>query len=272
MSRNLVLLAAVFSWSLATVSCTVARTQLKAKGMIDAGRVVDLTYEFGPDTIYWPTGESFRMEKVAWGKTTEGYWYAANNLCLAEHGGTHMDAPIHFAEGGWTAEAVPLSSLIGPAAVIDVRAAASTNPDYEVQVADILAWERAHGRLPAGAIVAIFTGWGRFWGDKRAYLGTDLPEDVRNLHFPGFSAAAAEFLVAHRAIAAVAIDTASIDPGPSREFLAHRVFNGANKPAFENVANLHLLPPIGATIVALPMKIRGGTGGPARIIAILPEP
>ncbi len=270
MPRNLTALVA-FGWMFGILGCTLSKVPSRTAVVINPARVVDLTYEFGPDTIYWPTGESFRLERVAWGKTAEGYWYAANNLCLAEHGGTHMDAPIHFAEGGWSAEAVPLSSLIGPAAVIDVRAAAAANPDYEVQVADILEWERAHGRLPNGAIVAIFTGWGRFWGNKRAYLGSDVKGDVRNLHFPGFSAAAAEFLVREREIAAVAIDTASIDPGASREFLAHRIFNGANKPALENVANLHLLPPSGATIIALPMKIRGGTGGPARIIAILPE-
>lgn len=270
MGRNQVS-AAVFACIIVTLGCSLGRNSLKPSRVIHPARVVDLTYEFGPDTIYWPTGESFRMERVAYGKTSQGYWYAANNLCLAEHGGTHMDAPIHFAEGGWTAEAVPLSSLIGPAAVIDVRASAAAHRDYEVQVADILEWEHNHGPLPQGAIVAIYTGWGRFWGKKQAYLGSEKPGDVDNLHFPGFSAAAAEFLVKERDIAAVAIDTASIDPGPSRDFLAHRIFNGANKPAFENVANLHLVPPRGATIVALPMKIRGGSGGPARIIAVLPE-
>ncbi|MCX8070855.1 MAG: cyclase family protein [Candidatus Binatia bacterium] len=238
---------------------------------ISAEHVVDLTHSFGPSTIYWPTGESFQLERLAYGKTDRGYWYAANKICLPEHGGTHMDAPIHFAEGQLTADAVPLRSLIGPAAVIDVRGAADNNRDYEVTVDDILQWERRHGRLPEGAIVVFFTGWSRFWGDKRAYLGSDKPGDVYNLHFPGLSAAAAEFLTKERTIAAVAIDTASIDPGPSLDFLAHQILNGANKPAFENLTNLHLLPPTGAILIALPMKIQGGSGGPARIIAVLPH-
>lgn len=237
---------------------------------IDPAKVVDLTYAFGPDTIYWPTAKAFAIEKVAYGPTERGYFYAANNICLAEHGGTHMDAPIHFAAGGLTAEAVPLRSCIGPAVVVDVRAQAAADRDYRLQVTDLTAWEAAHGNIPAGAIVLIRTGWGVYWGDKRRYLGTDTPGDVANLHFPGYSKESAEFLVTQRDVAAIGIDTASIDHGPSADFLAHRVVNAANRPAFENVANLDRLPPTGATVVALPMKISGGSGGPARIIAVLP--
>jgi kynurenine formamidase len=237
---------------------------------IDVRKVVDMSYSFGPDTIYWPTAESFTLQRVAYGRTPQGYWYAANNMCMAEHGGTHMDAPIHFGEGKRTAEQVPLGSCIGPAAVIDVRASAAANRDYRLTVGDITAWEQRNGRLPAGAIVIMWSGWGRYWGNKLRYLGTDKPGDVANLHFPGFSREAAEFLVSSRDIAAIAVDTASMDYGPSTDFIVHQIINGANKPGFENLANVDRLPATGATLIALPMKISGGSGGPARIIAVVP--
>ena len=189
---------------------------------------------------------------------------------MAEHGGTHMDAPIHFARGKRTSDAVPLASCIGPAVVIDVRPQAAADRDYRLSVDDIQRWEKDNGRIPAGAIVIMNSGWGAFWGNKLSYLGTDKPGDVANLHFPGFSKEAAEFLVKQRDIAAIGVDTASIDYGPSTDFMVHRIINGADKPGFENLANLDRLPASGATLIALPMKITGGSGGPARIIAVLP--
>lgn len=237
---------------------------------VEAAKVVDLTYAYGPETIYWPTAESFKLEEVAHGTTPQGYWYAANNICMAEHGGTHMDAPIHFAEGKRDAAEVPLSSCIGPAVVVDVRRQAAANRDYRLTVADLAGWERDHGRIPAGAIVVMNSGWGRFWPDKKSYLGTDKLGDVAGLHFPGFSLEAATFLLHEREIAAIAVDTPSIDYGQSTDFLVHRAINGADKPGFENVAGLDRVPPIGATFLALPMKIENGSGGPARIIAVLP--
>lgn len=260
------LLTAAFT-TLLLAGCTGHQPHAAA---LDLNKVVDLSYAFGPETIYWPTAEGFTMERVAYGMSPAGYWYAANNICMAEHGGTHMDAPIHFAEGKRTADAVPLNSCIGPGVVIDVRAHAAADRDYRLTVDDIAAWEKQNGRIPAGAIVIMFSGWGAYWTDKRHYLGTDQHGDVANLHFPGFSKDAAEFLVAQRDIAAVGVDTASMDYGQSTDFLVHRVINGANKPGFENLANVDRLPPAGATLLALPMKIGGGSGGPARIIAILP--
>lgn len=236
----------------------------------DLRKIVDLSYAFGPETIYWPTAESFTRQPVAYGHTPQGYWYAANNICMAEHGGTHMDAPIHFAEGKRTADRVPLASCIGPAAVIDVRRQAAANPDYRLSVEDLTDWEAHNGRLPAAAVVIMWSGWGSYWPDKVHYLGTAQPGDVTHLHFPGFSREAAAFLVEQRDIAAVAVDTASIDYGQSTDFVVHQIINGANKPGFENLANLDRLPPAGATLIALPLKIEGGSGGPARIIAILP--
>ncbi len=237
---------------------------------LDEAKIIDLTYAFDAQTIYWPTAKPFQLERVAQGKTEAGYWYAANNLCLAEHGGTHMDAPIHFAEGKRAADEVPVQQLIGPAVVIDVQVSAAQNADYRLSVADLEAWEKAHGRIPSGAIVLMFSGWGTRWPDKKQYLGTDQPGDVANLHFPGFSRQAAEFLVSQRSIDAIGVDTPSLDYGQSQDFIVHRVVNSANLPGLENVANLDQLPPTGATLIALPMKIAKGSGAPVRIIGLLP--
>jgi kynurenine formamidase len=252
---------------LALLGCGSKSTQRPA---IDPAKVIDLSHPFGPDTIYWPTAQPFELRRVAYGRTPQGYFYAANNISMAEHGGTHMDAPIHFAEGKRTSDQVPLSNCIGPAAVIDVSAKCADNPDYELTTGDVQNWESRHGKIPRGAIVVMHTGYSHRWPDKKSYLGTDEPLDVANLRFPGFSKSAVEFLVNQRDIAAVAIDTASIDPGRSKDFVAHQVLNAADKPAFENLAHTADLPPTGATIIALPLNIRDGTGGPARVIAVLP--
>jgi kynurenine formamidase len=251
------------------MGCAAHRTRMAGAPAIDTGKIIDLSYDFGPDTIYWPTAEPFKLRRVAYGRTDKGYFYAANNLSMAEHGGTHMDAPIHFAEGRITAAEVSLSSCIGPAVVIDISEAAARDRDYALSVADVEHFERRHGRIPRGAIVVLHSGWGRRWPDRKRYLGTDVPLDTANLHFPGYSREAAELLV-QRDVAALATDTASIDPGQRDDFVAHQVLNGANKPAFENLGNTERLPPTGAWIVALPLKIRDGSGGPARVIAVLP--
>jgi kynurenine formamidase len=235
-----------------------------------AERVVDLTHAFDAQTVYWPTATPFRLETVAHGQTAGGYWYEANEFSAAEHGGTHVDAPCHFAAGKQTVDAIPLERLIGPAAVIDVSAACAGDRDYLIRVDDILADEARHGRLPAGCIVLFRTGWGERWPDRKRYLGDDRPGVTTDLHFPGIAAAAATFLVEQRDVSAVGLDTASLDHGPSRDFITHRILNGAGIPGLENVANLEQLPPRGATVYAIPMKIRGGSGGPARIFAVLP--
>jgi kynurenine formamidase len=237
---------------------------------IDPAKVVDLTYPFDAHTIYWPTAKHFELDEVAKGDTPGGYWYEANNYSAAEHGGTHMDAPVHFARGGASADQVPPTAGIGPLVKVDVSAAAATNPDYRLTRADLEAWERAHGRIPKGAIVVMYSGWGARWPDAKRYLGTDVPGDVAHLHFPGFSQDAAEFLVREREINGIGVDTPSIDHGPSTDFIVHRVINGAGKPGFENLAHLDRVPASGATLIALPMPIAGGSGGPLRAIAVLP--
>lgn len=239
-------------------------------GPAPQGRVVDMTHAFGNETIYWPGNQTFTWKKTAWGESEGGYWYTSADFAAAEHGGTHIDAPIHFAEGRLTLDQIPLDALMGPAIVIDVRAHCVVDPDYTLSVQDILAWENRHGRIPAHAIVFMYSGWASRWPDAGRYLGTTRLDDPRSLHFPGFSREAALFLVTQRDVRGVGIDTASIDPGPSRDFPAHRVFNEADVYALENVAALDQLPARGATVMALPMKIKGGTGGPVRIIAFLP--
>lgn len=237
---------------------------------IDPAKIVDLSYGFGPETIYWPTAKHFALEVVHRGDTAGHYWYEANNYCAAEHGGTHMDAPAHFAKDGAAADRVPVSAGIGPLVRIDVSAEAARDADYRLAVADLQRWEREHGRIPRAAIVVMYSGWGARWPDAKRYLGTDVAGDTANLHFPGFSKEAAEFLVRERDIDAIGVDTPSIDHGPSQDFIVHRIINGAGKPGFENLANLDRVPPAGSTLIALPMKIEGGSGGPVRAIAVLP--
>ncbi|WP_406699706.1 cyclase family protein [Singulisphaera sp. Ch08] len=235
-----------------------------------ASKAIDLTYALDKDSVYWPTDESFQWERTSWGPAAKGYWYASAKFSASEHGGTHLDSPIHFGEGQATADQIPLTKLIGPAVVVDVQKACARDRDYQLRTEDLEAWERSHGRIPEGAIVVMRSGWGRFWPNQKAYLGSDKPGDTANLHFPGVSRGAAEWLVAHRKVSGVGVDTASLDPGPSRDFMAHRVLNGAGIYGLENVANLDQVPEAGATLIALPMKIKGGSGGPTRIIAILP--
>ncbi len=238
---------------------------------LDARRVLDLTHAFDADTVYWPTAEGFRLRVDAKGETPGGFHYEANSFSAAEHGGTHLDAPVHFAEGAHTLDAIPLERLIGPGVVVDVRTACEADRDHEISVAELAAWERAHGAIPRGAIVLLRTGFGRAWPDRARYLGTDErgPAAVAKLSFPGLHPDAARWLVEQRAIRAVGLDTASIDRGRSQTFESHQVLSHANVPVLENVAALEQLPATGFEVVALPMKIRGGSGGPVRIVALL---
>lgn len=240
-------------------------------GVPRLGAPVDLSHAFGERTVYWPTAEGFVLERGFEGMTEEGYWYAAHRFRAAEHGGTHMDAPYHFAERGATAEAVPLERLVGPALVVDVSAAAARDADLAVGPDAFRAFESAYGRIEAGSLVLLRTGWSARWPDPERYLGTARrgPEAVSELHFPGLGPEGAR-LLARRGVAAVGIDTASIDPGASDLFEAHRVLMAEGIPVFENLARLERLPPRGATVVALPMKIAGGTGAPLRAVAFLP--
>ena len=237
------------------------------------GRLVDLTHAFDRRTVYWPTARQFSLREVAEGRTPGGWYYSAYELSTSEHGGTHLDAPIHFSRGKQSADRVPLSRLIAPGVMVDVSAKALRDRDYLVSRADLEAWERTNQRIPAGSIVLLRTGYDRYWPDRARYMGTAErgPEAVAKLHFPGLDPRAARWLVNERDIAATGLDTPSIDRGQSTDFLAHRILMGRNVPAFENLDNLGALPAKGFTVIALPMKIRGGSGGPLRAVAVVPR-
>lgn len=233
------------------------------------GRWIDLTHDFSTNTLYWPTAKPFTLEVEFHAHTDKGYFFAANRYAASEHGGTHIDAPIHFAEHGQSLDQLSLDQLTGPAIVVDVSAKAAGNADYQIGVNDLKAWEAKHGRIPKGSIVLFHTGYARHWPEAKKYLGTDErgPGAVAKLHFPGLHPDAARWLVAERPIKAVGLDTASIDYGQSTLFESHCVLFAKNIPAFENVAGLDQLPATGAYVVALPMKIKDGSGGPLRIVA-----
>ncbi len=246
-----------------TTSCRTVGTGLPE------GEWVDLSHDFCAETIYWPTATRFQLEVDSKGMTANGYWYEANTFTTAEHGGTHIDAPVHFARDTLTVDKIPIERLAGPAVVVDVTRQAAADRDYQVRVTDLEAFEARHGRIPEGAIVLLRTGFGSYWPDAQRYMGSAErgPEAALQLHFPGLHPSAATWLVEQRRIRAVGLDTPSIDHGPSRLFHTHRVLFKANTPAFENVANLDRVPATGAWVIALPMKIRGGSGGPLRIVA-----
>ncbi|MBL0068312.1 MAG: cyclase family protein [Chitinophagaceae bacterium] len=256
----LVLLAAI-------TACSVQK-----KSGFDTGKLqwTDLTYSYDSSTLYWPNNiKSFEHSTEAEGVTPLGYYYSSYSICTPEHGGTHLDAPIHFAANRLTADQIPLSSLTGNAVVIDVSAQALANRDYQIAVKDVEAWEKKNGKIPDNTIVLFRTGYGQFYPNREKYFGTALKgvEAIPLLHFPGVHPETTQWLVEKRNIKAMGLDTPSMDYGQSKDFKTHQVILGANKPGFENLANLDKLPATGVYIVALPMKIGKGSGAPLRIIA-----
>lgn len=234
--------------------------------------IVDLSHSYSEETVYWVTAKEFELDTVFKGETEKGYYYAANNFSTAEHGGTHIDAPIHFAKEGQTVDQIPLEKLIGKAIKIDVSANALNNPDYLIGVDDLKQWETDQEmEIPQGSIVLLQTGFSKFYPDKKKYLGTTErgEQAVAELHFPGLSPEAASWLVENRSISAIGIDTPSIDYGQSVLFGSHVILLSENIPAFENLNNLEKLPANGFEIIALPMKIKGGSGAPLRIVALV---
>jgi kynurenine formamidase len=260
---SIVLLAATM------FGCSKAPEQRAAAGR-PGNTLVDLSHDYSAETVFWPTAEPFRLEKVADGVTPAGYYYAANNFATSEHGGTHIDAPVHFAKGHWSVDQIPLEKLVGDAVVVDVTAKCANQPDYRVTVDDVTAWEQTNGPIAAGAIVLIRTGYSKYWPDAVKYLGTAERGEaaVAKLHFPGLHPDAATWLAETRKVKALGLDTASIDYGQSAKYESHQILYGRDIPAFENLTNLDRLPPRGAFIVALPMKIKGGSGAPLRAIAM----
>jgi len=255
---------------LSVVSCAPAPENSVG---IDLGsaRLVDLSLTYDEDTLYWPTSPiGFELTELAYGPSGSGYFYSAYSFCTAEHGGTHIDAPIHFAENGRTAGEIPVRQLIAPGVVLDMSEEAARDPDARLDVATIEAWEARHGPVPSGAIVLLRTGWAERWPDALSYLGDDTPGDASKLHFPAYGGEAARYLVEKREVGALGVDTASVDYGPSKDFIVHQITASAGVPNLENVTNVAELPETGFWVVALPIKIGKGSGGPVRIVAILP--
>ncbi len=234
--------------------------------------LVDLSHSYGENTLYWPTSPTaFEKEQLAYGISEGGWFYSAYSVCTPEHGGTHIDAPMHFAAGGISTEKIPLESLIAQAVVIDVSNKAAADRNYRLTAEDVAAFEKEHGEISAGTIVLMRTDWSDHWPDAMAYLGDDTPGDASQLQFPGFGAEAAKFLSEERKVAMLGVDTASVDYGKSQDFIVHRIGAAQGVANLENLTNLDQLPATGATIIALPMKIEGGSGGPARVVALVPK-
>ena len=260
----------LFSCCMLVSACQ--QTESVTVNPFDKGRWIDLSYTFDENTIYWPTAEKFALDTVSEGLTENGYYYSAYQFCAAEHGGTHLDAPIHFAAGKWPVEEIPIEQMIGEAVVVDVSEKALADPDYQASTADLQAWETKYGTIPDDAILLLHTGYGKFWPDRKRYMGTDEigPDAVPKLHFPALHPDAAQWLVDNRKIKAFGLDTPSIDYGQSKLFETHQILFKENIPAIENIANLDDLPVKGSHVIALPMKIKGGSGGPLRMIAWVP--
>ena len=259
---------------LLAVLCAVAFTAQAEAQILDLSKskIVDLTHSYNADTIFWPTSPiRFEHNQLSYGDTSGGYFYSAYSFAMPEHGGTHLDAPIHFYRGKDTADKVALEKLVTQAYVVNVSPQAATDRNYRLSLADIKAFEAVYGQIVKGAAVLLRTDWSNHWPNTKAYLGDDTPGDASKLSFPSFGPEAIGFLVKERQIALIGVDTASIDYGKSKDFMVHRIIGEANIPALENLTNLAALPATGAIIVALPTKIEGGSGGPARVIAFVPK-
>ncbi len=238
---------------------------------LDEYQIVDLSHSYSSDTLYWPTSPSqFEKKEISFGETEGGWFYSAYSICTPEHGGTHLDAPLHFSADGQPADRVPLDSLIGNAVVIDISSKAAGDRNYLLSAHDVLLFEEAHGLIQPGDIVLLRTDWDQYWPDAKAYLGDDKPGDASKLQFPSYGESAARLLVEERKVAVLGVDTASADYGKSRDFIVHRIAAEHDVSNLENLTNLDKLPPTGALVFALPMKIEGGSGAPARVVALVP--
>lgn len=253
------------------ISCTDEKSD--PISLLKNGQWIDLTYDFDENTVYWPTNVPFRHDTVFYGFHENGYFYSSFKYSAEEHGGTHFDAPLHFGEGRSSVEKVPVSQLTGEGIVIDVSEKALKNRDYLVTVEDFMDWEKEYGQIPDRAIILLHTGFGQFWNDHEKFTGTSKTgmEAIPELHFPGLHPDAAKWLAKNRNINAIGLDTPSIDYGQSRDFMAHRILCENDITIYENVAHLEKVPHRGSYIIALPMKIRGGSGAPLRIVAFIPS-
>jgi kynurenine formamidase len=229
-------------------------------------KLLDLTYPINEANAYWPGSAyfPFTLKNIA---TIDKDGVYSNSFSMPEHLGTHMDAPNHFVKDQPSLDQIPLTQLFGPAVVVDVRQKVDKNPDYQLSTEDLKEWEQAHGPVPAGAIILMYTGWGQRWSDFNSYQNRYAQD---KLHFPGYAPEVAQFLIKERNIYGIGIDTLSVDYGLSKDFKVHLICHGAGKYHLENIANLDKMPAKGAYLILAPIKIEGGSGGPTRIFALLP--
>lgn len=226
-------------------------------------RIIDLTHILNANTpTYDGEPNEMRYERLA---EIDRDGYFAGAFRVPEHFGTHVDAPGHFIKGKATVDQIDVRRLIAPAVVIDVRARV-TQPDYQLSAAEIQAWERG-GKIPDGAAVLLLTGWEARYQDASKYRNVG-PDKLT--HFPGYSEEAVRYLLNNRKVVALGIDTLSIDYGPSKNFPVHKLSLGSGLYHIENLTNLEKLPARGAFIFVGPLPIEGGSGSPARVIAIAP--
>jgi len=246
----------------AGAATSLAGDVAEAQSLPRVQRVLDLTHALSPEfpTFFGVPGIALKQVKDF---KRDGF--NMNEWTLLEHVGTHIDAPIHFAATGAGPAELPSDRLVVPLVVIDVVAKAASDPDYQLTLADIAGWERQHGRLPRGACVAMNSGWDRHVATAR-YAGRDATD---GFHFPGFHPETTAMLLEQRSVAGIAVDTLSLDHGPSKDFKTHYAWLPAGRWGLENVANLGQVPPRGATLVVGAPKVRGATGGPTRLLALV---
>jgi kynurenine formamidase len=227
-------------------------------------RMLDLSYAINDKLVPWPGDEKWFEAEVNASVEKNGYF--TRSFWMLEHYGTHLDAPAHFPPGKATVDQIPVKQLFGPAVVLDVRAKGAKDADYQLPAARVEGWERRHGRIPAGAIALLRTGWASRWPDAQKYRNQDAQG---RMHFPGFSAEAAKLLI-ERKVSGLGCDTMSVDYGASEVFAVHRVVLGSGLYHLENLADMSALPESGAFLVVAPIKLEGGSGGPVRVFALLP--
>jgi len=252
-------------WSLALALLLFAAHKTTMPDQSSYRDVVDLTHNLNDHSPNWEGSEQSPFHAKQLGDIEHDGYYS-RIFTTQEHYGTHLDAPAHFARGMWTVDQIPAERLVRPLVVLNVRGKANDNPDYEISVQDIADWETQNGEIPAGAVVMAYTGWEDRWSAPKAFrnAGADgVP------HFPGYSLEAATFLVKTRNTVGLGIDTMSIDPGASKTYAVHQFTAQESVYQLENVANLGLVAPSGATIVVAPIKLEGGSGGPARLLALV---
>lgn len=226
-------------------------------------RVLDLSYAINDKLVPWPGDEKWFEAKINASVEKNGYF--TRSFWMLEHYGTHLDAPAHFPPGKATVDQIPARQFFGPAVVLDVKAEGAKDADYRLSSARVEEWEKRHGRIPAGAIVLLRTGWASRWPDAQKYR--DLDAQGR-MHFPGFSVEAAKLLIDRR-VSGLGCDTMSVDHGASQDFAVHHLALGSGLYHLENLADLSALPELGAFLVVAPIKLEGGSGGPVRVFALL---